>query len=208
MEDQSSPFNAPVIESITPPTRDEPVQPQTVYQPPAAPPPNYVNIDRYTINIHKTMHSALEGYPPEVLNEILRDGQLFAPENFEDNFQKWPAVIRDMWTWIPVTMDIDDVQEVVGYTLRYKNPPPPQEDEDEDDEEHNEDESDLIVPPPVVMPSTPTPIDIVETQLQPVETQPVQTHSSPDEEGVAKLADNLSKASILDYVKLTFFRES
>jgi len=78
-----------------------------------------------------------------------------------------------MWTWIPVTMDIDDTQEVVGYTLRYKNPPPVQDDEDDDDDE--DDEDDLIVPPvqpvDIEVPAQPAQ---PEQLAQPTEIQPEQ----------------------------------
>lgn len=63
------------------------------------------------------MHSALDSLTADVLNEILHDGQIFAPESFEENFSKWPEVIKSKWTYIPITMEINDIIEIIGYSI-------------------------------------------------------------------------------------------
>jgi len=73
--------------------------------------------ERYT---NKTMHSALAGFPIETLDEILQDGQVFAPDDFEENYLKWPEAIRNKWTYKPIVWEVIDIQEVVGFILEYK----------------------------------------------------------------------------------------
>jgi hypothetical protein len=97
---------------------------------------------RYTDKF-MTMHSALENIPIDIIHEYLIEGQLFAPENFEENYSKWPQEIKNRWEYEPVKMSIDDTEEIVGYTIhkKYTQEPEPEKESESESESESEQES-------------------------------------------------------------------
>ena len=67
---------------------------------------------------HTTVHSAIGGLTTDLINDILHEGRVFAPENFLENYDQWPEDVKNKWTFRPVTMFIDGEEEVVGYEIR------------------------------------------------------------------------------------------
>ena len=125
---------SPVTEVEVPQVEPTPLPEPTPIPEPTAPPPQppqppqptpedaarVTNVlNRYT-DRYITMHSALENIPVNILYEYLVNGQLFAPENFEENYSKWPKEIQDRWGYEPVKMSIDDQEEIVGYVIHRK----------------------------------------------------------------------------------------
>jgi hypothetical protein len=70
--------------------------------------------------------------PLEVLYELIRDGQMFAPDIFEENYNALPNEFKERYVYEPVQMIIDDVPEVIAFRMirRHRD-----DDDDESDEE-------------------------------------------------------------------------
>jgi len=173
--------------------------------------------ERYT---NKTMHSALAGFPIETLDEILQDGQVFAPDDFEENYLKWPEAIRNKWTYKPIVWEVNDIQEVVGFILEYKTL-------------SLESSQPSISQPSISQPSIsqPSVSPVVIPQIEAVKEEPLSLTphieaeeeeeeqpppliplieeetllDSPEDKVISTIADTFSRTNILEYVKSTFF---
>jgi hypothetical protein len=55
-----------------------------------------------------------------VIEQIVEDGRMFPSENFEQNFNNWPDNIRTQWGYNPVTMNIDDNEETIAYSIYHR----------------------------------------------------------------------------------------
>jgi hypothetical protein len=51
------------------------------------------------------------------ISNILRDGQVFFPDNFVENYENWPEEIRHSWRHHPIRETIDDIEEIVAYVI-------------------------------------------------------------------------------------------
>jgi len=73
--------------------------------------------------------------PLEVLYELIRDGQMFAPDIFEENYNGLPDEFKTRYTYEPVQMIIDNVPEILAFKMirRYQ-------DDDDDDDTDSDDE--------------------------------------------------------------------
>jgi hypothetical protein len=65
--------------------------------------------------------SAIATLSMDILRDVLNDGQVFAPDEFEENYRRWPEEIRNRWTYRPMHMRIDEEEEIVGYVIRNRN---------------------------------------------------------------------------------------
>ena len=52
-----------------------------------------------------------------VINSMLSENQLFAPDQFVDNYNNWPSDIRSQWNYTADTMEIDDILEIISYRI-------------------------------------------------------------------------------------------
>jgi hypothetical protein len=52
-----------------------------------------------------------------IIEQIVEDGRMFPSENFIQNFNNWPDNIRTQWGYNVVTMNIDDVEETIAYSI-------------------------------------------------------------------------------------------
>jgi hypothetical protein len=106
----------------------QPPPPQLVVQPQQE---QYANhqIERPEIAI-----PCFKNLPVEVLHELIRDGQMFSPDIFVENYESLPDELKSKYTYEPVQMIIDEVPEVLAYRMirRYADN---EEDDDEDDDE-------------------------------------------------------------------------
>jgi hypothetical protein len=75
--------------------------------------------------------------PTEVLYELIRDGQMFSPDIFEENYNALPDEFKSRYTYEPVQMIIDDVPEILAFRMirRFNN-------DNDDDDDDDDDESD------------------------------------------------------------------
>ncbi len=55
-----------------------------------------------------------------VIEQIIRNGRIFPSENFIQNFNNWPENIRDNWRYDPITMNIDDTEEIIAYSIHHQ----------------------------------------------------------------------------------------
>ena len=76
--------------------------------------------------------------PVDVLHQIIRDGQMFAPDIFVENYNALPDEIKTRFIYEPVQMIIDEVPEILAYRMirRY---PEGQDQNREDREDENDD---------------------------------------------------------------------
>jgi hypothetical protein len=56
----------------------------------------------------------------DVIEQIVEDGRMFPSENFVHNFNNWPDNIRTQWGYNPVTMNIDDNEETIAYSIYHR----------------------------------------------------------------------------------------
>jgi hypothetical protein len=66
-----------------------------------------------------------------VVSEILKEGQMFAPDTFIRNFNTLPIQIRAKWTYKPVKMQIDGREEIIAYVISKTDDDPNTEDEED-----------------------------------------------------------------------------
>lgn len=52
-----------------------------------------------------------------IIEQIVEDGRMFPSENFVQNFNNWPDNIRTQWGYNSVTMNIDDNEETIAYSI-------------------------------------------------------------------------------------------
>ena len=82
---------------------------------------NIISTNNFSTNLpttkHTTVHSALNGLTEDIINDILQEGRVFPSDNFIANYENWPESVKNKWTYKPVTMPIDDIQEIVGYEI-------------------------------------------------------------------------------------------
>jgi len=57
----------------------------------------------------------------EVLRDLLKDGQLFAPDTFEDNYNSLPQELKLIFDYESVEMAIDEVVEVIAFRIIKRN---------------------------------------------------------------------------------------
>jgi len=69
------------------------------------------------IHTDQVLISSFANLSVDIINEFLHDGQVFASDNFIENYQQWPEVIRSKWSWHPITMDIDGQEEIIAYSI-------------------------------------------------------------------------------------------
>lgn len=79
---------------------------------------------------------SLFGLGEEIANSF-RDGQIFFPENFIENFNNWPESIKQRFRYHPIRQTIDDQDEIVGYRIE-------ENEEYESDSEYTEDEAEDV----------------------------------------------------------------
>lgn len=107
----------------------------TNQQTPTQTPPENPQIPQQTQELINPVFSQL---PIDiVVSEILKEGQMFSPETFVRNFNTLPIQIRAQWSYKPVKMEIDGVEETIAYTISRIN-----EQEQEQDQEVYEDTED------------------------------------------------------------------
>ena len=55
--------------------------------------------------------------PSEILSEIIKDGQMFAPYIFVENYNSLSDEFRNRFFYEPVEMVIDEVSELIAYRI-------------------------------------------------------------------------------------------
>jgi len=56
----------------------------------------------------------------DIINSTLYNNQVFAADNFIENYNNWPVEVKNNWSYIEETMQIDDINEVIAYRI-YNN---------------------------------------------------------------------------------------
>jgi len=82
-------------------------------EPPPLLPPVQVVVPEFAIPSFKNM-------PEDSLFEIVKEGQLFAPDDFEYNYLYLPTQFKSKFGYEPVHMMINDMPEIVAFRITKK----------------------------------------------------------------------------------------
>ena len=135
-------LNAPVPEQASFQVALEALPPlQPIQQPPVQQPPVQQQ-EQYAVHRIERPEIAIpcfKNLPVEVLYELIRDGQMFAPDIFEENYDALPAEFKNTYVYEPVQMMIDEVPEVIAFRMirRHVGGGEHHHDDDDDDDDEN-----------------------------------------------------------------------